>query len=107
MANSTNLEDPVEGTELNSTEAVEDALLEESALENSDSLLSVLTILNQNMDQMAGSLSAMGKAVTPLSKQLVVNMAALSDVNHMGTISSEKRNDLAKEIWSWCVQRNI
>lgn len=47
MANSTNLEDPVEG---NSTEAVEDALLEESALKNSDSLLSVLTNLNQNMD---------------------------------------------------------
>ena len=69
MANSTNLEDPVEGTELTSTEAVEDALLEESALENSDSLLSVLTNLNQNMDQMAGSLSAMGKAFAALSKQ--------------------------------------
>ena len=69
MANSTNLEDPVEGTELNSTEAVEDALLEESAFENSDSLLSVLTNLNQNMDQMAGSLSAMGKAFAALSKQ--------------------------------------
>lgn len=66
MANSTNLEDPVEG---NSTEAVEDALLEESALENSDSLLSVLTNLNQNMDQIAGSLSAMGKAFAALSKQ--------------------------------------
>ena len=25
-------------------------------------------------------------------------MTALSDVNHMGTSSSEKRNDLAKEI---------
>ena len=69
MANSTNLEDSVEGTELNSTEAVEDALLEESALENSDSLLSVLTNLNQNMDQMAGSLSAMGEAFAALSKQ--------------------------------------
>ena len=34
-------------------------------------------------------------------------MTALSDVNHMGTSSSEKRNDLAKEIWSWCAQRNI
>lgn len=66
MVNSTNLEDPVEG---NSTEAVVDALLEESALENSDSLLSVLTNLNQNMDQMAGSLSAMGKAFAALSKQ--------------------------------------
>ena len=69
MANSTNLEDPVEGTELNSTDAVEDALLEESALENSDLLLSVLTNLNQNMDQIAGSLSALGKAFTALSKQ--------------------------------------
>ena len=25
----------------------------------------------------------------------------------MGTSSSEKRNDLAKEIWLWCAQRNI
>ena len=56
MANLTNPEDSVEGTELNSAGAVEDALLEESALENSDSLLSVLTNLNQNMDHMAGSL---------------------------------------------------
>ena len=69
MAKSTNLEDPVEGTALNSTEAVEDALLEESALENSDSLLSVLTNLNQNMDRMAGSLTAMGEAFAVLSKQ--------------------------------------
>ena len=38
MANSTNPGDPVEGTEIYSTEAVKDALLEESALENSDSL---------------------------------------------------------------------
>ena len=53
MANSTNPEDPVEGTELNSTEADEDALLQKSALENSDSLLSVLTNLNQSMDHMA------------------------------------------------------
>ena len=69
MAKSTNLENPVEGTALNSTEAVEDALLEESALENSDSLLSVLTNLNQNMDRMAGSLTAMGEAFAVLSKQ--------------------------------------
>ena len=40
-------------------------------------------------------------------KFMVDNMTALSDVNHMGTSSSEKRNDLAKEIWSWCAQRNI
>ena len=46
MAKLTNPEDSVEGTELNSAGAVEDALLEESALENSDSLLSVLTNLN-------------------------------------------------------------
>ena len=69
MANTTNPEDSVEGTEIYSTEAVEDALLEESALENSDSLLSVLTNLNQNMDHMAGSLSAMGEAFVALSKQ--------------------------------------
>lgn len=31
-------------------------------------------------------------------------MTALSDLNHMGTSSSEKRNDLAKEIWSWSAQ---
>ena len=69
MANSTNLQDPDEGTELNSTEEVKDDLLEEPALENSDSLLSVLTTLNRNMDHMAGSLSAMGKAFAALSKQ--------------------------------------
>ena len=69
MANLTNPEDSVEGMELNSAGAVEDALLEESALENNDSLLSVLTNLNQNMDHMAGSLSAMGEAFTALSKQ--------------------------------------
>ena len=40
-------------------------------------------------------------------KVMVDNMTALSDVNHMGTSSSEKRNDLAKEIWLWCAQRNI
>ena len=57
MANTTNPEDSVEGTEIYSTEAVEDALLEESALENSDSLLSVLTNLNQNMDCLGDSLS--------------------------------------------------
>ena len=69
MAKSTNLEDPVEGTALNSTEAVEDALLEESALENSDSLLSVLTNLNQNMDRMAGLLAAMGEAFAVLKQR--------------------------------------
>jgi len=40
-------------------------------------------------------------------KVMVDNMTALSDINHMGTSSSEKRNDLAKEIWLWCAQRNI
>ena len=40
-------------------------------------------------------------------KVMVDNMTALSDVNHMGTSSYEKRNDLAKEIWLWCAQRNI
>ena len=69
MANSTNLQDPDEGTELNSTEEAEDDLLEEPALENSDSLSSVLTNLNRNMDHMAGSLSAMGEAFAALSKQ--------------------------------------
>ena len=38
MANSTNPEDPVEGTELNSTREVEDDLLGELALEISDPL---------------------------------------------------------------------
>ena len=32
----------------------------------------------------------------------------MSDLNrHMGTNSSEKRNDLAKEIWLWCGEQNI
>ena len=63
------MEAPVEGTEHNSTAAVQVALLEESALENSDSLLSVLTNLNQNMDYMAGSLTAIVEAFAALSKQ--------------------------------------
>ena len=67
MANSTNLKVPVEGRALNSTEAVEDALLEESELENSDSLLTALTNLNQNTDRMACSLTAMGEAFTTMS----------------------------------------
>ena len=62
MANLTNPEDSVEGTELNSVGAVEDALLEESALENSDSLLSVLTNLNQNMDHIGGFIVRHGRS---------------------------------------------
>ena len=69
MANSTNPEDPIKGTELNSTREVEDDLLGEPALEISDLLMSVLTNLNKNMDHMAGSLSAMGEAFAALSKQ--------------------------------------
>ena len=69
MANSTNPEDPVKGTELNSTGKVEDDLLDELALEISDPLISVLTNLNRNMDHMVGSLSAMGEAFTALSKR--------------------------------------
>lgn len=69
MAKSTNSEDPLEGTELPSTEEVEDDLLEESVLENSDSLLSALAKLNKNIDHMAGSMSAMGDAFAALSKQ--------------------------------------
>jgi len=40
-------------------------------------------------------------------KVMVDNMTAQSDLNRMGTSSSERRNDLAKEIWLWCAQRNI
>ena len=40
-------------------------------------------------------------------KLMMDNMTALSDVSHIGTSSSEKRNDLDKEIWSWFAQRNI
>ena len=69
MVNSTNLKDPTEGMALNATEAVEGTFLEESALENSDSLLGVLTNVNQNMHCMPSSLTAMGKAFTALSKQ--------------------------------------
>lgn len=68
MANSTNPEDPAKGTELNSTGEVEDDLLDELALKISHPLMSVLTNLNRNMDHMAGSLSAMGKAFAALSK---------------------------------------
>ena len=78
MANSTNHEDPVEGRELNSTKAVEGTLLEDSALKTSDSLLSALTNLNQNMDHMAGSLIVMGKAFAALSKQRSVKRDARS-----------------------------
>lgn len=78
MANSTNHEDPVEGRELNSTKVVEGTLLEDSALKTSDSLLSALTNLNQNMDHMAGSLIVMGKAFAALSKQRSVKRDARS-----------------------------
>lgn len=78
MANSTNHEDLVEGRELNSTKAVEGTLLEDSALKTSDSLLSALTNLNQNMDHMAGSLIVMGKAFAALSKQRSVKRDARS-----------------------------
>ena len=40
-------------------------------------------------------------------KVMVDNMTALSDLNHMGTSSSEERNDLPKEIWLWCTDQNI
>ena len=40
-------------------------------------------------------------------KVMVDNITALSDLNHMGTRSSEKRNDLAQEIWLWCAEQNI
>ena len=69
MANSTNPTDPGEGTQIISTVEEEDELLEDSALENRDSLLSVLTNLNRNVDHMASSMSAMGEAFAALSKQ--------------------------------------
>ena len=69
MAKTNNPEDPDEITEENPTEEVEDEFLEDPALDNSDSLLRVLTNLNRNMDHMAGSLSAMGDAFAVLSKQ--------------------------------------
>ena len=78
MANSTNHEDPVEGRELNSTKAVENTFLEDSALKNSDSLLSALTNFNQNMDHMAGSLIVMDKAFAAFSKQRSVKRDARS-----------------------------
>ena len=62
MASSTNPEDPIKGTKLNSTGEVEDDLLDQPALEISDPPMSVLTNLNRNMDHMAGSLSAMAEA---------------------------------------------
>ena len=67
IANSANPEDPVEGTELNSTWEVEDDLLEEPALEISDLLMSVLTNLNRNMDHMVGSLSLSARAMSILN----------------------------------------
>lgn len=36
-------------------------------------------------------------------KFMVDNMIVLFDVNYMGISSFEKRNDLVKEIWLWCV----
>ena len=42
---------------------------EDPALDNSDSLLRVLTNLYRNLDHMAGSLSPMGEAFAALSKQ--------------------------------------
>ena len=69
MAKTNNPEDPDAITNENPTEEAEDELLEDPELDNSDSLLRVLSKLNQNMDHMAGSLSAMGEAFASLSKQ--------------------------------------
>lgn len=69
MAKTNHPEDPNEIPKENPAEEVEDDLLEDPALDNSDSLLRVLTNLDRNMDHMAGSLSAMGEAFAALSKQ--------------------------------------
>jgi len=69
IAKTNHPEDPDEIMKENPTEEVEVEVLEDPALDNSDSLSRVLTNLNQNMDHMASSLSAMGEAFVALSKQ--------------------------------------
>ena len=65
IAKTNNLENPDEITKENTT----DEFQEDPALDNSDSLLRVLTNLYRNLDHMAGSLSPMGEAFAALSKQ--------------------------------------
>ena len=35
------------------------------------------------------------------------NTAAISHINHMGWQKSEDCNSLAKEIWEWCIERDL
>ena len=46
-------------------------------------------------------------SLTIKGQHVKVMVDDMSDLNHMGTNSSEKRNDLAKEIWLWYGEQNI
>jgi hypothetical protein len=35
------------------------------------------------------------------------NTTAISYINNMGSITSKKCDKLAKEIWVWCIERNL
>lgn len=38
---------------------------------------------------------------------MIDNTSAVSIINKMGTSHSDKCNDLAKQLWEWCIARNI
>ena len=38
---------------------------------------------------------------------MCVNTTAVNVINHMGTSHSDSCNSLAKEIWEWCIARDI
>ena len=38
---------------------------------------------------------------------MCVNTTTVNVINHMGTSHSDSCNSLAKEIWEWCIARNI
>ena len=71
--------------------------------EEANNHLNYLELLGIFLALQSFSLTIKGQLV----KVMVDNITALSDLNHMGTSSSEKRSDLAKEIWLWCAEQNI
>lgn len=47
------------------------------------------------------------KIVGKYIKVLTGNSTAVSYINNMGGTKSELGNSISKEIWSWCIEKNI
>ena len=50
---------------------------------------------------------AKGWADTHIRVMCDINTTAVNVINHMGTSHSDSCNSLAKEIWEWCIARDI